>query len=327
MTVRVVTVVGLVVFVLIVLVPFWWIASMSFKTYEQVQFATSIYVPRPFTWENYTALWTATRFPLWLRNSAVTAVLVTLVTTVVASLAGYAVARLRFPGRESFASLILVLYLVPPALLFIPLYRVLAELGATNSLAALVLSYPTFTVPFCTWLLIGFFKALPTELEEAVLVDGATRAQALVRVLLPLAAPGIVASAIFAFTLSWNEFLYALIFIQDETMTTVPFGLNLLIYGDVFPWGQLMAASVITTVPVVRPIHVHPSLDGRGAGGGLGEGLSAGGRRPLRRGGGVALDLVDGVVALAEVGRHRHVAGRAPRHCRPRAADEPAEQR
>ena len=242
---------GLVGFTLVVLVPFWWIASMSFKTYEQIQFATSIYVPRPFTWDNYTGLWLDTRFPLWLRNSVVTAVVVTAITTIVASLAGYAVARLRFPGRQLVASLILVVYLVPPALLFIPLYRVLAELGATNSLGALFLSYPTFTVPFCTWLLIGFFKALPTELEEAALVDGATRPQALVRVLLPLAAPGIVASAIFAFTLSWNEFLYALIFITDETAITVPVGLNLLIYGDVFHWGQLMAASVITTVPVV----------------------------------------------------------------------------
>lgn len=242
---------GLVVFLLVILVPFWWIASMSFKTYEQIQFAVSIYVPRPFTWENYTGLWTDTRFPLWLRNSLVTAVVVTAITTVVASLSGYAVARLRFRGREVVASLILVLYLVPPALLFIPLYRVLAELGATNSLTALFLSYPTFTVPFCTWLLIGFFKALPRELEEAAFVDGATRATALLRVLLPLSAPGIVASAIFAFTLAWNEFLYALIFIQDERTITVPVGLNLLIYGDVFHWGQLMAASVITTLPVV----------------------------------------------------------------------------
>jgi multiple sugar transport system permease protein len=248
---KIFTIVGLVVFGLVVLVPFWWIASMSFKTYEQIQFAQSIYLPKPFTWENYTGLWLDTRFPLWFRNSIVTAVAVTLITTVVACLSGYAVARLRFPGRELVATLILVIYLVPPALLFIPLYRVLAELGATNSLAALMLSYPTFTVPFCTWLLIGFFKALPTELEEAALVDGATRPQALFRVLLPLAAPGIVASAIFAFTLSWNEFLYALIFIQDETRITVPVGLNLLIYGDVFHWGQLMAASVITTVPVV----------------------------------------------------------------------------
>jgi multiple sugar transport system permease protein len=245
------TIAGLVGFVLVILVPFWWIANMSFKTYEQIQFATSIYVPRPFTWENYTGLWMDTRFPLWLRNSLVTAFVVTGITTVVASLSGYAVARLKFPGREVIASLILVLYLVPPALLFIPLYRVLAEVGATNHLVSLFLSYPTFTVPFCTWLLIGFFKSLPKELEESALVDGATRTTALTKVLLPLAAPGIVASAIFAFTLSWNEFLYALIFIQDERSITVPVGLNLLIYGDVFHWGQLMAASVITTIPVV----------------------------------------------------------------------------
>jgi multiple sugar transport system permease protein len=242
---------GLVALVLIILVPFWWIASMSFKTYEQIQFATSIYVPKPFTWENYSGLWLETRFPLWLRNSLVTAVVVTAITTVVATLSGYTVARLRFPGRQWVASLILILYLVPPALLFIPLYRVLAELGATNSLTALFLSYPTFTIPFCTWLLIGFFKALPKELEEAAMVDGATRTTALLKVLLPLATPGIVASAIFAFTLSWNEFLYALVFIQDERLLTVPVGLNLLIYGDVFHWGQLMAASVITTLPVV----------------------------------------------------------------------------
>ncbi|HXZ44669.1 MAG TPA: carbohydrate ABC transporter permease [archaeon] len=244
-------IVGLLVLLLIVLVPFWWIASMSFKTYAQIQFATNIYVPSPFTWENYTGLWIDTRFPLWLRNSLITALVVTTVTTIVAGLSGYAIARLRFPGRESVASLILILYLVPPALLFIPLYRVLAELGATNHLTSLFLSYPTFTVPFCTWLLVGFFKALPKELEEAALIDGANQTKAFTKVLLPLATPGIVASAIFAFTLSWNEFLYALVFIQDETSITVPVGLNLLIYGDVFHWGQLMAASVITTIPVV----------------------------------------------------------------------------
>ena len=250
-SIKVLTVVGLVCFLLLILVPFWWIVNMSFKTYEQIQFATNIYIPNPFTWENYTGLWTDTRFPLWLRNSLITALVVTTTTTVIATLGGYAVARLRFPGRGSVASLILILYLVPPALLFIPLYRVLAELGTTNHLTSLFLSYPTFTVPFCTWLLIGFFKALPKELEEAALIDGANRMKAFTRVMLPLATPGIVASAIFAFTLSWNEFLYALVFIQDEKSITVPVGLNLLIYGDVFHWGELMAASVITTIPVV----------------------------------------------------------------------------
>ena len=245
------TLVGLVFFLLVILVPFWWIANMSFKSYAQIQFATSIYFPNPFTWENYTGLWTDTRFPLWFRNSLITGLVVTATTIVIATLGGYAVARIKFPGRESVASLILILYLVPPALLFIPLYRVLAELGTTNHLTSLFLSYPTFTVPFCTWLLIGFFKALPKELEEAALIDGANRMKAFTKVLLPLATPGIVASAIFAFTLSWNEFLYALVFIQDETSITVPVGLNLLIYGDVFHWGELMAASIITTLPVV----------------------------------------------------------------------------
>ena len=240
---------------------------MSFKTYEQIQFATEHLRARsPFTWENYTGLWLETRFPLWLRNSLVTALVVTAITTVVSCLSGYAVARLRFPGRESVASLILILYLVPPALLFIPLYRVLAELGATNSLSALFLSYPTFTVPFCTWLLIGFFKALPDELEEAALVDGAGRVTALVRVLLPLAAPGIVASAIFAFTLSWNEFLYALVFIQDETRHHGPGGPQPAHLRRRLPLGPAHGRLGDHHDPGRRPLRVHPPVDGGGAG-------------------------------------------------------------
>lgn len=242
---------ALAVFVLVILVPFWWIASMSFKTYEQIQFATSIYVPNPFTLENYSALWNGTAFPSWFRNSLVTAMSVTIITFCISALSAYAVARLRFPGRAAMASLVLILYLVPPALMFIPLYRILGKLGATNTIVALILAYPTFTVPFCTWLLIGFFKGVPLELEEAALVDGATRWTAFIRIILPLVIPGLIASSIFAFTLSWNEFLYALVMVQDESAMTVPVGLNLLVYGDVFDWGQLMAASVITTLPVV----------------------------------------------------------------------------
>jgi multiple sugar transport system permease protein len=248
---RVVTYLGVVVFTLIVLVPFWWIGNMSFKTYEQIQFATSIYFPSPFTWQNYRALLFESLFPYWFRNSFVVATAVTALTLVLASLGGYALARLRFPGRKSMASGVLILYLVPPALLFIPLYRVLSELGTINTHWSLILAYLTITVPFATWLLIGFFRSIPSELEEAALIDGASRVQAFLRIVLPLAAPGIAAAAIFSFTLSWNEFLYALIFIQDESLMTIPVGLNLLIYGDVFHWGMLMAASVLTTVPVV----------------------------------------------------------------------------
>jgi multiple sugar transport system permease protein len=250
-TARTLTVLGVLAFALVVLVPFWWIASMSFKTYEQIQFATSIYLPNPFTWLNYRALLFESLFPYWFRNSFVVATAVTVLTLVLGSLGGYALARLRFPGRKSMASGVLILYLVPPALLFIPLYRVLSELGTINTHWSLILAYLTFTVPFATWLLIGFFRSIPSELEEAALIDGASRVQAFLRIVLPLAAPGIAAAAIFSFTLSWNEFLYALIFIRDESLMTIPVGLNLLIYGEVFLWGMLMAASVLTTVPVV----------------------------------------------------------------------------
>jgi len=248
---RLPTYLGLGFFLLVILVPFWWVVNMSFKTYEQIQVARHIYYPDPFTLENYRILLFESRFPFWIRNSFVAAGGTTIVTIVMAALGGYALARLRFPGRQFLASSVLILYLVPPALLFIPLYRVLDGLGVIDSLWSLLLAYPTFTVPFCTWMLIGFFKSIPLELEDAALVDGASRFQAFFRIILPLAAPGVLAAAIFAFTLAWNEFLYALIFISKEEVMTIPVGLNLLIYGEIFLWGQLMAASVLTTVPVV----------------------------------------------------------------------------
>ena len=242
--------VGLLLFLLVILVPFWWIASMSFKTYEQIQFATSIYVPSPFTWENYTGLWTETRFPRWLRNSLVTALVVTVTTTVIASLAGYAVARLRFPGRETVASFVLILYLIPPRC---------CSSRSTGCLRSWARPTPRLALP----VLPDVHRALLHVAAHRLLQGAARRARRgrphrrgrprhrLLPRALATGRPGLVASAFFAFTLSWNEFLYALVFIQDERSVTVPVGLNLLIYGDVFHWGQLMAASVITTIPVI----------------------------------------------------------------------------
>ena len=149
------------------------------------------------------------------------------------------------------ATTVLIVYLVPPTLLFIPLYTILRGLGLANTLWALLVVYPTFTVPFCTWLLMGFFRSIPPDLEAAAMVDGANRLQAFRRVILPLAAPGVLAAGLFAFTLAWNEFLYALVFINDTELKTIPVGLDDLMFGDIFLWGQLMAASVLTTVPVV----------------------------------------------------------------------------
>ena len=232
-------------------VPFYWMVTTSLKTSAQIQSLTPYYYARPVTLGNYVELLRGTGFPRWIRNSTAVALGASLVTVVVSCLAGYSLARIRYPGRRLLATTVLIVYLVPPTLLFIPLYSILNGLGLANTLWALLVAYPTFTVPFCTWLLIGFFRSIPPDLEDAAMVDGASRVQAFHRVVLPLAAPGVLAAGLFAFTLAWNEFLYALVLIHDTELKTIPVGLNDLMFGDIFLWGQLMAASVLTTVPVV----------------------------------------------------------------------------
>ncbi|MBI3988518.1 MAG: carbohydrate ABC transporter permease [candidate division NC10 bacterium] len=241
----------LVLLLLLVLLPFYWILNTSLKTMAQIQRTEGIYVPRPFTLEHYRDLFRMTHFTDWLRNSAMAAIGTTLLTILISSLAAYSISRLTYPGRRVLATWVMITYLIPPSLLFIPLYTILRQLKLVNTLWALLVSYPTFTVPFCTWLLMGFFKSIPSELEDAALVDGATRFQAFLWIILPLAAPGILAASLFSFTLAWNEFLYALIFVQNVELKTVPVGLNDLLFGDIFLWGQLMAAATVTTLPVV----------------------------------------------------------------------------
>jgi multiple sugar transport system permease protein len=236
---------------LIVGVPFYWMVNTSLKTSAQIQGLSPYYYPSPMTLGNYVDLLRGTGFPLWIRNSVAVALGASVVTVVVSGLAGYSLTRIRYPGRRLLATTVLIVYLVPPTLLFIPLYTILNGLGLANSLWALLVAYPTFTVPFCTWLLMGFFRSIPPDLEDAAMVDGASRVQAFRRVVLPLAAPGMLAAGLFAFTLAWNEFLYALVFIHDAGLKTIPVGLNDLMFGDIFLWGELMAASVLTTVPVV----------------------------------------------------------------------------
>jgi len=236
---------------LVVGVPFYWMVNTSLKTSAQLQSLVPYYYPSPGTLGNYAALLGTTNFPTWIRNSALVAVGATLVTVLVSSLAGYSLTRIRYPGRRLLATAVLIVYLVPPTLLFIPLYTILKRVDLVNSLWALVVVYPTFTVPFCTWLLMGFFRSIPRDLEEAAMVDGATRLGAFWRVILPLTTPGILAAALFAFTLAWNEFLYALVFLHDTELKTIPVGLNDLMFGDIFLWGELMAAAVLTTLPVI----------------------------------------------------------------------------
>jgi multiple sugar transport system permease protein len=234
-----------------VLFPFYWIIITSFKTTLQIQQFRSIYVPDPWTTEQYTSLLYNTPFITWFGNTVFVAVTSTALSVFVAALAAYALARLRFTGAKLLTTLLLVTYLLPASLLFIPLYQILTNLGIINSYAALIVTYPTFLMPFATWVLLGYFRSIPVELEEAALIDGANRLTAFWRITLPLAAPALLSVTLFAFTNAWNEFLFAFVFITSERLKTLPIGLQLLVFGDTYPWGQLMAASLMMAVPVV----------------------------------------------------------------------------
>jgi len=236
---------------LVVLFPFYWMTITSFKSEDQMRSLVSMFWPRPFAIDNYRQLLARTDFASWYGNSVVVAVSSTLLATAVGTIGAYALARLRFLGRGFMASATLITYLVPPSILFIPLYAQMRNLGLANSLGGLVAAYPSFTVPFVTWLLMGYFESIPEELEEAAMIDGATRFGAFYRVVLPLSAPGVLAAALYAFTQAWNEFLYALVFITDGRLRTLPVGLASFITGDVYGWGYLMSGAVLTTLPVI----------------------------------------------------------------------------
>jgi multiple sugar transport system permease protein len=236
---------------LVVIFPFYWMTITSFKGEEQMRSLVSMFWPRPFLTENYSQLLQKTEFLSWYRNSIAVSVSSTFVATAVGTIGAYALARLKFLGRAFMASAVLITYLVPPSILFIPLYAQIRNLGLADSLTGLIAAYPSFTVPFVTWLLMGYFESIPEELEEAAMIDGATRFGAFWRVVLPLAAPGLLAAGLYAFTQAWNEFLYALVFITNVKLRTLPVGLSGFITGDVYGWGYLMAGAVLTTLPVI----------------------------------------------------------------------------
>ena len=236
---------------LVVVFPFYWMFVSSLKSEEQMRTLTAMFWPSPAVLDNYRQLLGKTDFGAWYGNSIVVALSSTFVATAIGTLGAYALARLKFFGRAFMASATLITYLVPPSILFIPLYAQIRNLGLADSLTGLVAAYPSFTVPFVTWLLMGYFESIPEELEEAAMIDGATRFGAFRRVILPLEAPGVLAAALFAFTQAWNEFLYALVFITNVKLRTLPVGLSTFITGDVYGWGFLMAGAVLTTLPVI----------------------------------------------------------------------------
>ena len=234
-----------------VLAPLYWMTVTAFKSDDQIVARTDDLWPTPWSTEQFTNLFSGRAFGTWYLNTILVSVASTVIALVCAALAGYALARLKFRGSESFTVTILLTYVMPGALLFIPLYRMMSGIGLNDSLWALVLAYPTFTLPFATWLLVGYFKSIPADLEEAALVDGCTRFGAFLRIVLPLAKPGLLAVALFTLTNAWNEFLFAFVFITSDHLKTLPVGLQLLVFGDIYPWGRLMAASLLMAVPVV----------------------------------------------------------------------------
>jgi multiple sugar transport system permease protein len=246
--VRVLLLVPLLFFVLF---PFYWVFITAFKSDPQIQQYTSIYWPNPWTLDQFRTLLTKTAYLTWFRNTVVVATLTTIISVSLASLAGYALARLTFLGANTLTTALLITYLLPGSLMFIPLYRILTNLGIINTLAALIVTYPTFLMPFATWVMLGYYRSIPEDLEDAAMIDGATRLMAFVRITLPLAAPALLAVMLFSFTNAWNEFLYAFVFITSEQLKTLPVGLQLLVFGDIYPWGQLMGASLLMAIPVV----------------------------------------------------------------------------
>src|SRR2546423_8979521 len=236
----------------ITLFPFYWMAITTFKSPSELfDFNQSPLFVRQPTLEHWKALFLQSNFPRWTLNTTIVAIVSTAISLFCSVLAGYSLARLRFRGANAMGWGIFVTYLVPPTLLFLPLTFVIRSLHLFNNLLSLILTYPTFLIPFCTWLLIGYFKSIPRELEESALVDGATRLQAMMRVVIPLALPGILSAGMFAFTLSWNEFLYSLIFMNDSAAKTIPVGVTQeFIKGDEFFWGVLMAGGLLGALPL-----------------------------------------------------------------------------
>ena len=238
-------------FLVFVLFPFYWIIITSFKTDLQIQQYSSIFWPTPWTIEQYQTLLYKTPYLTWFRNTVIVATASTMVSVGLAAMAGYALARLKFFGAGALTTILLITYLLPGALLFIPLYRILTNLGIINTHLALIATYPTFLMPFATWVMLGYYRSLPVDLEDAAMIDGASRLGAFLRITLPLAAPALLSVTLFAFTNAWNEFLFAFVFITSERLKTLPIGLQLLVFGDIYPWGQLMSASLLMAIPVM----------------------------------------------------------------------------
>jgi multiple sugar transport system permease protein len=239
-------------FLFVLLFPFYWMVTTAIKPDAELlsREGNPFWVIHP-TFVHIHKLLFDTQYPQWIWNTILVSVSATFLSLFCSVLAAYAIERLRYTGSRLVGAAIFLAYLVPPSILFIPLATMVFTFGLFDTRLALILTYPTFLIPFCTWLLMGYFKSIPFELEECALIDGATRLQILRRIVLPLAVPGLISAGIFAFTLSWNEFIYALTFISSSEVKTVPIGVvTELVEGDVYHWGSLMSGALLGSLPV-----------------------------------------------------------------------------
>ncbi len=245
---------NMVPFIAFALFPFYFMLITSLKKDAELYDlkAVPFLIQTGVITDHYRYLFFKTEFLTWIKNSLIISVVATSVSLVIAILAGYSLARLRYRGVGAFGTAVFITYLVPPTLLFLPLSQVVVWLGISDTIWALIVTYPTFLVPFSTWLLMGYFRTIPREVEECALVDGASRMQTLIRIVLPMAVPGIVCVTLFGFTLTWNEFTYALTFVSQTANKTAVVGVTAdLIRGDIYYWGSLMAGAVVASLPIV----------------------------------------------------------------------------
>jgi multiple sugar transport system permease protein len=243
-------------FIILLLFPFYWMIITTFRPDGELYRPWNAKNYNPFwtwypTWDHIQMLLEETLFTTWMWNTLLISIASTLISLICGIFAGYALSRLKFRFAGLLGTGIFVTYLVPQTLLFIPLADIIRNFRLGDTPWSLILTYPTFLIPFCTWLMMGYFKAIPKELEECARIDGATRWQAMLYIILPVAVPGILSAGIFAFTLSWNEFIYALVFLSSSEQKTVPVGVvSELVRGDVFFWGSLMAGALLGSIPV-----------------------------------------------------------------------------
>lgn len=236
---------------LLVAAPFYWIFSASIKAPQEIIARTPTFFPRSFTLQHYEKLLRSSAYPTYLWNSILVALGTMGITVVLSTLAAYGLYRVKFPGRQVIFRVILVTYAFPGVLLLIPLYTMMSALGLIDRLAALIIVNVTFAAPFAVWMLQAFFRTIPSELEEAAALDGATRLQMMWRIILPLSAPGMASIAIFAFIMSWTEYMFASVLIVSDANRTLPVGLAGIIGQYQIDWGLLLAGATLTTLPVI----------------------------------------------------------------------------